>query len=83
MDVLDDEQCTPLMLVCGVSSSADVSARFEVVRLLVEAGANKHLMNAEGLKAGDLARSSGLHEIYDYLTIQDREAAVSHSFSVL
>ena len=56
VDVLDDEQSTPLMLVWGFSSSADASARFEVVRLLVEAGANKHLFNAEGLKAGDLAR---------------------------
>lgn len=85
VDVKDDRLCTPLHLVCAkLSTTGDgeemkitLDDRIAVVRILIEAGADKNAQDYQGLTPVDLARGNDLDQLVDYLTREEREAAVS------
>ena len=76
VDVMDDCNRTPLHLACFGTDEGGVTeeARLAVVKVLLEAGADRKYISAEGKTARDYARIRGFHRVVDYSAMDERQA---------
>lgn len=69
--------CAKMLTIYDEEIKIPVEDRLAVVRIFIEAGADRNAQDDKGLTPLDLARRNGFDQILDYLTREDREAAVS------